>query len=294
MSAETTKVNKPVRRVAALLGFLWKVEVDAHFKQEPFETLGGGPSHLDLWREFDEKRTKLHVLATKEPIPLPESIASTVEEIKGRSTFKENYETIADFGFVSVDIESLISPQWFADLDYIDEIAAQIPEAMTSDQKLRFSMSEGKITEPIVMGNSVHFTSPRRDLFASPIPFVRETSEGEFEVVVKTGSRPNYVQVTQIGGKLFLNNGVHKVCALYKRGYKDCACILRTASRLEEIGLNPQASRLFSFLATTRPPLVVDFLGETTAALINMRPMYQILQVQIQSGMLFAPALSLT
>src|SRR5437879_3235568 len=161
---------------------------------------------------------------------------------------------------------------------------------MTLNDKLRFAMSEGKITQPIVTGNVVHFTSPRRDLFASPIPFVRETSEGEFEVVVKTGSRPNYIQVTQIGDKLFLNNGVHKVCALYKRGYKDCACILRTANRLEEIGLNPQSSRIFSFFASTRPPLVIDFLSET-AAVIHMRPMYQILQVQVQSGTLFTPAL---
>src|SRR5207245_4771704 len=101
---------------------------------------------------------------------------------------KEHYETLADFAFVLVEIESLLSPQWFADLDYIDEIAAQTPEAMTLNDKLRFAMSEGKITQPIVTGNVVHFTSPRRDLFASPIPFVRETSHVLFDVTVERES----------------------------------------------------------------------------------------------------------
>lgn len=287
----SAEISKPARRVAALLGFLWKPEVDAHFKQEPFETIGGA-NHLDLWTEFDTKRATLPILTTKAPAALPDTASTAVEEVKNRVTFKEFYEVLANFVFVSVDIESLMTPQWYADLDYIDEIVAKIPNAMSTEDMLRFSMSEGRITQPIVTGNTVHFTSPRRDLFASPIPLVRAMQDGGFEVVIKTGSRPNYVQVTQIGGKLFLNNGVHKVCALYKKGYRECVCILRTADHLEELGINPRSSRLFSFLDSPRPALVVDFLNQSTAASIHMQPMYQILQVQVQSGHIFAPALS--
>jgi len=287
----STEISKPVRRVAALLGFLWKPEVDAHFKQEPFETIGGA-NHLDLWAEFDSKRAALPILATKAPAALPATASTTIQEVRSRSTFKEYYEVQANFEFVSVDIESLLSPQWYADLDYIDEIVEKIPNAMSTEDMLRFVMSEGKITQPIVTGNTVHFTSPRRDLFASPIPLIRAAKDGGFEVVIKTGSRPNYVQVTRIGGKLFLNNGVHKVCALLKKGYKECVCALRTADHLQEIGINPMSSRLFSFLDSPRPALVADFLNESAAAQIHMQPMYQILQVQVQSGHIFAPALS--
>ncbi len=290
MPMPSAEISKPVRRVAALLGFLWKPEVDAHFKQEPFETIDGA-NHLDLWTEFDSKRAALPALATKTPAALPATASATIEEVKSRATYKEHYEALANFEFVSVDIETLLSPQWFADLDYIDEIAAKIPNAMSTEDMLRFSMSEGRITQPIVTGSTVHFTSPRRDLFASPIPLVKAAQDGGFEVVVRTGSRPNYVQVTQIRGKLFLANGVHKVCALRKKGYKECVCILRSADHLEELGINPMSSRLYSFLDSPRPPLVVDFLNQSAAALIHMQPMYQILQVQVQSGYIFAPAL---
>ncbi len=284
-------ISKPVRRVAALLGVLWKPEVDGHFKQEPFETIGGA-NHLDLWTEFDSKRAALPAVTTKAPAALPATVSAAIQEVKNRATYKEHYEVLANFEFVSVDIESLLSPQWFADLDYIDEIVAKIPNAMSDEDMLRFSMSEGRITQPIVTGNTVHFTSPRRDLFASPIPLVRPTNDGGFEVVVKTGSRPNFVQATQIKGKLFLNNGVHKVCALRKKGYKECVCLLRSADHLEELGINPRSSRLFSFLESPRPALVIDFLNPSSAASIYMQPMYQILQVQVQSGHIFAPALS--
>ncbi len=286
----STEISKPVRRIAALLGFLWKPEVDAHFKQEPFETIGGA-NHLDLWAEFDSKRAALPILTTKAPVALPAEVSAAIEEVRSRATYKDHYEVAANYEFVSVDIDSLLSPQWFADLDYIDEIAAKIPNAMSAEDMLRFSMSEGRITQPIVTGNTVHFTSPRRDLFASPIPLVRAGQDGGFEVVIKTGSRPNYVQVTHIEGKLFLNNGVHKVCALRKKDFNECVCILRTADHLEELGINPRSSRLYSFLNTPRPALVADFLNQSTAALAHMQPMYQILQVQVQSGYIFAPAL---
>ena len=186
MPMPSAEISKPVRRVAALLGFLWKPEVDAHFKQEPFETIDGA-NHLDLWTEFDSKRAALPALATKTPAALPATASATIEEVKSRATYKEHYEALANFEFVSVDIETLLSPQWFADLDYIDEIAAKIPNAMSTEDMLRFSMSEGKITQPIVTGSTVHFTSPRRDL--------------------------------------------------------------RSADHLEELGINPMSSRLYSFLS---------------------------------------------
>src|SRR3989442_12447346 len=113
---------------------------------------------------------------------------------------------------------------------------------MSLEEQLLFVMSEGKITEPIVNGPQVVFTSPRRDLHADQIPEVREIEGGEFEIVVRAASRPNYVQVVKLGNRLILTNGVHKVCALYRAGLREVPCLMRTVQTFEQIGLTEWGS----------------------------------------------------
>jgi hypothetical protein len=199
-----------------------------------------------------------------------------VEEIKGRKTYQKHYEAAAEYSFVLVPIESLLAPQWFADLDYIDEIKLRLKPEMSSEELLRFVASEGRITDPIVVGSQVIFTSPRRDLYADPIPSVKESEGGEFEIIVRAASRPNYVQVVEIGQKLFLSNGVHKVCALYQTGFKKI-----------------QSTSLFrpQVFESQRPALTTDFVNPDTAVALKMRSTYQILQVSVGVGTLSVPAL---
>ena len=290
--ADQSRVARPTRRVGALLGFLLKAEADAIFQQQPFETTGGqDPS--DLWRTFDTQRQRLAAIAQAQVAELPDELAGVVDEIKKRQTYKKHYEAVADYSFVLAPIESLLAPQWYADLDYIDELAAGLSENMTDEEHLRFAMSEGRITEPIVTGNQVVFTSPRRDLHADQFPKVREVGEGDFEIVVRASSRPNYIQVAQIANRLVLINGVHKVCSLYARGVTHCPVLLRTAHNLEEGGMNPRSTSLFRqpIFEGPRPALVTDFLNPQTAVPLVMRSMYQVLQVVVNVGTLSVPAL---
>src|SRR5437773_10819713 len=109
------QVVRPTRRVAALLGFLLKGEVDAIFKQRPYQTVAG-KDPLDLWREQDRRRQEMSSVPIGKPCGLPEELLKTIEQIKTRKTYKKTYEGMADFEFALIPIESLISPQWEADL----------------------------------------------------------------------------------------------------------------------------------------------------------------------------------
>lgn len=283
---------RPTRRVSALLGFLLKGEAVAIFEQQPFETIDS-VEPAELWRQFDERRQQLGPLTMRPVRHLDESLKATTDAVKSRKTYKRYYEAAAEYSFRSAPIESLLSPQWYADLDYVDEIASKLPDTMSHEEQIYFAMSEGKITEPIVTGNQVWFTSPRRDLFASQIPIVRTNEDGDFEIVVQTSSRPNYIQVAQIGDRLVLTNGVHKVCALYSRGYRECICVYRTAGDAGEAGLDPRSTSLFrdSVFKSPRPALVTDFLNPETGAPLRMRSMYQVLQVSVGVATISVPAL---
>lgn len=288
-----TRIVRPTRRVAALLGFLHKAEVDAIFKEQPFETVDGSDP-LELWRQFNLKRQGLPPLTPTEDIEtLPNSLNSAIANIKNRHTYKIYYEAVADYSFMLAPIESLLSPQWMADLDYIDEISSQLSSGMSLEDQLQFAISEGKITEPIINGNQVVFTSQGRDPHADQIPTVRKTEGGEFEIIVRAASRPNYIQVAGVGQRLVLINGVHKVSAMYKMGFTKTPCVFRTAHNLEDAGIDPKRTTLLSepIFESRRPALIKDFLDPNLAVPLKMRSMFQIMQVTIGIGVANVPAL---
>jgi hypothetical protein len=288
------KTNKPVRNAKLLLGFLLKGEVDAIFKQNPFEIPQPSGNAIQQWRKSQEAVAKLL------PTPPATGVQSldnggplVVDEIKSRATYKKHYESVADYQFVMVPANSLLAPQWLADMDYIEELARRISSSASVEEQIRFAMAEGVITEPIIAGNQVIFTSQGRDLHAEQIPSVRQLANGEFEIVVRASSRPNYVQAVEVGNRLLLTNGVHKVCALLLKGFTHVPCVLRRISRVEEAGLNLQSTMFRpELLGGLRPAQVIDFLNEDVAVSIWMRSAHQVLTVSLGIGMLLVPAVT--
>jgi len=268
------------------------MEVDAIFKQQPFETIDGSDP-IELWRLGSAKRLGLPPYACEGVESLPDSLVEVCEKIRARPTYKKYYVVVDDYSFALVPIESLLTPQWFVDADYVDEIMSVLRKDMNLEEQLLFAMSEGKLTEPIITGNQVSFLSPRLDLYADQIPMVREIGQGEFEIFVRAASRPNYIQVAKIGERLLLTNGVHKVSALYRMGFREVPCVFRTVHSLEAAGLNPKSSTLFSdpIFNSDKPAQVKHFWDLELATPLNMRSTYQVLQVSVGVGTLRVPAL---
>jgi hypothetical protein len=285
--------NRPSRSGRAILGFLLKGEVDAIFKQQPFELENDNSDPAHCWRASCGAIRALSAGPSDAQIGLlDETKLPIIKTIRTRKTFAKHYDAIDDHHFAMVPINALLSPQWFADLDYINELASQIPENASTEDLIRFTMTEGTITEPIISGSQVVFTSLRPDIYADQIPTVREVDHGEFEIVVRACSRPNYVSVASIGGRLLLLNGVHHVCALSLRGFVHVPCVLRSVSRIEETGLNLQTS-LFrpELMAGPRPAHVLDFLDDRVAVPLRMRSMYHIMRIGIGVELIRIPAL---
>jgi hypothetical protein len=292
----TTRVSSPFRRFAGLLGFLHKGEVDAIFNQTPFRPLEHDADPFSLWRRSQAARANLPSLelAVHHVEPIPDEALPATEGIKGRHTYRSCYERFADYHFGMAPIIGLLTPQWQADLDYVEELATKLTPGMSTADLLHFSMPEGTITEPMIRGNQVVFTSTRPDLNAIPVPDVRVVGDGEVEIVVRAFSRPNYVQVAELDGRLVLVNGVHKVLALYRRGYAQVPCLWRQVHHLGETGLNPQQTTLFmdqTFMGP-RPAMVIDFLNEQLAAPLTMRSTFNVLRVNIATEVFEVPAVT--
>lgn len=288
-----TLVQKPFRNARAILGFLLKGEVDAIFKQHPFELSDKHADPASSWR------ASLNAVRGLNPTPmnvqvgfLNEAQFPVLKEIRSRKTFAKYYDAIDDHQFAMVPINALLAPQCLVDLDYVNELALLINENSRQEDLIRFTMAEGSITEPIITNGQVIFTSLRPDIYADQIPTVREVEPGEFEIAVRANSRPNYVSVASIGGRLLLTNGVHHVCALAQRGFESTPCVLRNVSRAEETGLNLQSTMFRpELLAGLRPAQVLDFLDSGVAVPIKMRSMYHALRIAIGVELMRIPAI---
>jgi hypothetical protein len=282
------------RTMAALLGFLLKAEVDAIFKQQPFRPTDTCASPLELWRAGVEARASLA------PLPigvadhdLPGSMTAQAEAIRGRRTYKDFYESVADYRISLVPIECLLAPQWYADLDYVAELANRVPAADDLGALLEYAFTDGELVEPVVTGNQVVFSSHRRDLFCSPVPSLRKVGTGEYEIVARAISRPNYINVAVLNGRLLLTNGVHKVLAAYGAGVRQIPAAVRDVHTLEEAGLNLQTSMFMDqTFKGPRPALVVDFTNPNLAAALVMRGMDQILRLSLGVEVFLSPAVA--
>jgi hypothetical protein len=247
-----------------------------------------------LWRQSLTAREKLPPLDPGEYAidTLPDEVRPVVEEIKKRRVYQSAYERAADYHFGLAPIAGLLAPQWQADLDYVEELAAGLSKRIGMAELLRFTMPEGTVPEAMVRGNQVLFTSPRPDLNVVPVPDVRQLEHGDVEIVIRASSRPNYVQVAQLGGRLVLVNGVHKVLALAKQGHMRTPCVWRRVHQLAETGLNPQQTTLYADQTFNgrRPAMVLDFLDEQVAVLLSMRATHNVLRVSIGVEGFQAPA----
>ena len=286
-----SRTIQPTRSGAGLLGFLAKGEVHAIFEQLPFHLADPMLDPLDLWRKSNEARVHLHPAMAAEPDTLPDEAAPVVEVIKNRPTYKRAYENLADYHFGTVPASALLAPQWFVDQDYVQELAGTLVEGMDLTSLLGFAMTEGTITQPIITANQVLFTSPRRDLGLDGIPDIRDVGDGELEIVLRAFSRPNYVQVALLNGRLLLVNGVHKVLALHQRGFNDIPCLWRRIHNLVETGLVLRTS-LFAeqTFNSPRPAMVLDFLDPNLAVPLKVRSQYQVLRLSINAEMFQVPA----
>ncbi len=218
----------------------------------------------------------------------------------GRQKYEVWYADQADYQLLCVPACTLVTPQWYADLDYIEQLASQAPQPGQWKEALEFVFGEGlAIEEPvqsILNANvtAVVFRSPANNLrpHLPPVepPRVRRLSDHEFEIGVSVQTAPNYLQVARIRGKHVVLNGIHHSCALLKAGWEVIPCLVREARSLQEAGFAPgQMGIIPDVEVIPRSPYICDFLEPTIANTFHQRTLDQILRIVFQAESILAP-----
>ena len=275
--------DRPTRRHRVLLGFMLKAELDAVLRQTSFALTDPNAKAADVWRISREARGRLDPLAGANIEPLPVELEEPARLVRERSSYRLHYERVAEYEFGLAPIDALLTPQFSADTDYVDELASLLENDPSPSAVFDFSMPSGRLTPPIISANTVIFSSSRLDLFASPIPLVRPTDQGGYEITVEAQSRPNLLQVAVYKDRLILTNGVHKALALQRKGITTIPCVWRKVNAIDEVGLPQAGFEMFKMpvLEGSRPALVADFLNEAVSPTFVQPATNQVLRLAI-------------
>lgn len=284
-------------RCSGLLAFLDIDVVRALLERNPYQLQRSGTSISDLLASYREEFRSLvpyHFPGIPKPLPMElEERASLVEK---SDLFKEHYSRPNSVSFGMVPIDRLLTPQFDVDTQFIDQVRRTLekkPPNVSSAFSLLFG--EEKILPPLVLGQTVTFSSPRRGLFCDETPKVTALRNGGYDVRLMVRSRPNFCYVAVVGGKyLVLANGLHRVLALYLEGMTEVPCLWEAVETEAEVGINdPSSLHVFRQLLSRgpRPALVIDFLNTSLATPLLHRDMDLVLRISFASELLTAPAL---
>src|SRR6266700_2867958 len=299
-TAEISSTGSSTHTIAALLGFLPERQAFQLLLQD---IIVDAPKSLEAIAALWEKARKQSSYPPKHAVPsvidvkaLPSQWQTYEQELKSRSAYLRWYTGFADYKMWCVPTSQLITPQWFADLDYIEMLSKRSPEPEDWEGALNFAFGEDTVWQtPLITALNdnavaVTFRSPAQNLLFTPPtlcpPQVRPISALEYEVAVRVGVKPNYLQVGRIQGKYIIINGVHRATALWKAGWKHIPCLVREARQLNEIftpgtlGIIPEVQSL------SRPPYIHDLFTEEIAVRFNQRNTDQVLRVLLQSDTL--------
>jgi hypothetical protein len=189
-------------------------------------------------------------------------------------------------GVALAEIDKLVAAQRRVNLDYVERLAAGLPEEITLDFLVGFCLSPRREAAPIqhleVGRNAYAFSSPSADLrFLGSV--LRPVSEHELDGV-ESGGRPvlavvsfigygdSPVNVLWSGSRAVLNNGFHRVYALRQRGVSHLPVIVQYATDplLEFPSHLIDLPRQY-LLSHPRPALMKDFFVDSFNTVLKIK-----------------------
>ncbi len=230
--------------IAALIGFQSQLEACIALHSNNIVDL---PSSLEelykLWNEAhrQSKKPPKHRGNCGLPITrsLPPQLQHYEQDVKSRPTFKRHYPDQALYRVTLVPVCHLITPQWYADLDYIAAIQRNIPQPGDLEEalELAFKEEDGIAAPSIVTQGNISiatFQRPASNLIVGS-PEIDSTNPHKTKVTWPVETKANYLQVCEIDSQFVIVNGVHRSAAFLAAGWNYIPCLLRKAKGLYEV-----------------------------------------------------------
>ena len=234
--------------------------------------------HADAWKAADLQMRKLR---QSEPDradgeltkPLPKALASQAKKVHDDPAFRKAFED-ATWEIRMIDLDKVVVSQKLVSEKHIERLRERLKSTTTPASLFRFCLPYDRPATPHrtsrIGENEFAFVSESNDLRFLDAVLLRPDQitgyqstgpiAGALALIVGFGS--NYLSVIEANGRLILNNGHHRACALSLEGRRWVPCVVQTITHPGEFDVHmPRAVRNNAdfYLYEPRPPLVADY-----------------------------------
>jgi hypothetical protein len=287
----------PERKGQALLGWIAEPDVRSLYYAAPLTSPATIDEFIAAWMTRRGTRPSAPAVVPGTQVsPLPDALSGPADTLVTTDQFRTHY---LPFGaqFAVVRLSELITPQWWADFQYIEELTARVPAVDDLEGLFSFSFTEAELAPPaLIGGNAAAFSSARRDLAGISTLRVARRSPTKVTLEFDVTPRPNWVWIAAIAGmpRPLILNGVHHLLALYRAGRQEAYALVRPVQSLQELSAmlnNFQDPGMFKpdQLLAPSPPLLRHYLDAAIAYPVNQRAMDQYLRTVVQADGGFIP-----
>lgn len=242
---------------------------------------GLGADRRRLVKEWKAAAARMEELRESEPeiadgqksTTLPASLRALAAKVQADPIFQKAFDD-GEYEVAMVDLDRVIVSQKLVCIEHLRRLQERLEKKPTAEQLFRFCLP---VDRPPVEHRASRtgdeefaFTSKSNDLrfleavMLRPDQLVGYRATGPVAGVIAlvVGYGSNFLNVLSIEGRMILNNGHHRACALWEAGIRKVPCIVQTITHPDEIQVHaprPVRKDPAFYLTDPRPPLLRDY-----------------------------------
>jgi hypothetical protein len=220
----------------------------------------------------------------RKPTPLPTSLRNLAARVQADPIYQKAFDD-GEYEIALVDLDRVIVSQKLVCIEHLRRLQERLGEKPTAEQLFRFCLP---VDRPPVEHRASRtgddefaFTSKSNDLrfleavMLRPDQLVGYQANGPVAGVIAlvVGYGSNFLNVLSIEGRLLLNNGHHRACALWESGIRNVPCIVQTIEHPDEIQVHaprPVRKDPAFYLTDPRPPLLRDYFDPVLSRRVHV------------------------
>lgn len=276
---------------AYLFAFATPSEIKVHLRTQAIQEDARRLEELLVeWHRLQVQISDLHekergIADTVKINDLPPKELELSKEFARDPVFKRTF-SVLPWRFALVEIDRLTAPQRFVNLDHVQRLAGCIPTAGTLADILPLCLGRVVTTPPVQhleVGPNVHAFSSRsidlrflgsylKDLAPGDVDFAIAGGVPSAAIISFVGYGTTPLNGYQVGGRIILQNGFHRVYALRQLGWKEVPVVLQQVRNppLEMPSFVASLPREY-LLGAPRPVLMGDFFKPEFVARLRIK-----------------------
>ena len=270
-----------------------------------FAPAGPGAARHELVREWNEANDYCIALLEREAgaadqlewRPLGRAMAEPGEELQASAQFRHAFDTLPT-RLAMVELGRMVVCQNHVNCNFVDQLKAELGPDPGAGALFRFCLP----TQECRTSVKARAEGSRRYVFRSSSTDLRHHETlllrpgqvqdypaqgaiaGVIGVVVGYGSNYLNALYDDDHGRMVLNDGYHRACALLELGVTHAPCIVQTVSRRDELDIAARqvvANDPGYFFNGPRPPLLRDYADPHIAKLVAVKRLTKTVEVSI-------------